>query len=186
MISGSAKGKRLKTLDSILTRPTSDRVKEALFNVLMNCVEDANVLDLFAGTGNLGIEALSRGAKHCTFIDANRACGSLIRENLNNVNFLDKSSVFVNDSFRAIALLRGKKFDLIIMDPPYHKDLIHRVFSGILENDILAKDGLIIAEHSQDDILDERFEELTVIRSKKYGSTVLSVYRYYIGQDDVI
>lgn len=179
VISGSARGHKLKTLKSNLTRPTSDMVKESLFNIIAEYVMDADVLDLFAGTGNLGIEALSRGAASAVFIDKSRECHDVISYNLMHTKLSDRAAVFTADAEAALARLKaeGRKFDLIFIDPPYSKNLAAKALKIIGENGIIKDNGLIVAEHSSNDALPETTGEIQLVRSQRYGDTVLSFYK---------
>ena len=125
VISGSARGRRLGELKGMETRPTTDKVKESLFNIIQFDIEGRRVLDLFGGTGQLGIEALSRGAEHCTFVDQRRDAAALIKENLKATELSDRSRVVQGDSLAFLQSCR-EKFDLIFLDPPYQEDLLER------------------------------------------------------------
>ena len=145
IISGSARGRRLKELQGMDTRPTTDKVKEALFNIIQFDIEGRQVLDLFGGTGQLGLEALSRGAERCTFTDQRREAAALIRENIKACGFQDQTHVVQGD---AISFLSGcrEKFDLIFLDPPYQSDLLDRALETIARFDILREHGIIVCE----------------------------------------
>lgn len=178
MIAGEARGHRLKTLKGSATRPTADRVKEALFNILAPYIEGSEVLDLFAGTGSLGIEALSRGAASAVFVDKSGEACSLIRENLVHTKLQDKSAVLSGDFADALTKLRrdGKKFDIILLDPPYNKNFIQETLKILTNNDIIRDNGILAAEHHAGDRLPEREGELRAMSSRKYGETVLTFY----------
>ena len=141
IISGSARGRRLKELQGMDTRPTTDKVKEALFNIIQFEIEGRRVLDLFGGTGQLGLEALSRGAEHCTFTEQRREAAALIRENIKACGFQDRTHVVQGD---AISFLSGcrEKFDLIFLDPPYQTQLLEQtleLLTGQFTNEVMSE-----------------------------------------------
>ena len=177
VISGTAKGHKLKTVDSVKTRPTSDRVKESIFNIIFSLVPDAYVLDLFAGTGNLGIEALSRGAKECVFIDKSGECSSIIKQNLQHTRLEEQGQVIQKEVAKAIKVLpKDRRFDIIFMDPPYNKNFIPETLKLIVDNDIINKNGIIVAEYDIDDNAPEQVDALKAMRICRYGDTVVSFY----------
>lgn len=182
IIAGDAKGRKLLTPSGRLTRPTSDRVKESLFNILGSRVPDARVLDLFAGTGNLGLEAISRGAQFCIFVDNNKDAVKLVRENIAFLKYEDYCEVYNNDAIIALDILgkRGIRFDIIFLDPPYKKDLIPVLIKKILETDIIEENCIIAAEHDLKDETPEVISGLNRIRSVVYGNTAISFYRKLI------
>jgi 16S rRNA (guanine(966)-N(2))-methyltransferase RsmD len=179
VISGTAKGHKLKTLKSNLTRPTSDRVKESLFNIIAGYVIDADVLDLFAGTGNLGIEALSRGAASAVFVDKSRDCFEIIKDNLTHTKLADRAEILTTDTEAALErfAVEAKRFDLVFLDPPYGKNLAVESLNIIGKNVIIKNNGLIVAEHDIDDELPETVGEIKLVRKQKYRDTVLSFYK---------
>ena len=145
VISGSARGRRLKELQGMETRPTTDKVKESLFNIIQFDIPGRKILDLFGGTGQLGIEALSRGAAHCTFVDQRRDAVRLIKENLNECRLTEQARVVQGDSLAFLTSCR-EKFDVIFLDPPYHTDLMDRALELVTKIDILSENGIIICE----------------------------------------
>ena len=176
VISGKAKGIVLKTPDGMLTRPTADRVKEALFSILQFEIPGAKVLDLFGGTGQLGIEALSRGAKHVVFVDhANTAC-NLIRENLKRTSLTDQAKVVCAD-YASYLKSCTEKYDFIFLDPPYAEDFLENSLKIITEIDILQSGGIIVTERPLGKALDAEFSGYTRSRDYKYGQTLLSLFR---------
>ncbi len=177
VIAGTARGRRLKELQGMDTRPTTDKVKESLFNIIQFEIQDRKVLDLFGGTGQLGIEALSRGSRHCTFVEMRRDALALLKENLKTVNLQDQARVVQGD---AIAFLTSckEKFDVILLDPPYHTDLMDRAVESILRFDILAEHGIMVCETAADRELPPLPEELFEPgRSYRYGQIKLSIFR---------
>jgi len=183
VISGTAKGHKLKTLKGISTRPTSDRVKESLFNIISGMIPGAGVLDIYAGTGSIGIEALSRGADFAVFVDKSNECSRIIRENLVNTKLIDKASVITGDIFITLNKIskNNKKFDIIFLDPPYKKNLVVETLKCIEKNAIIKPEGIIIAEHSFDDGIQEEIGGYKRYRCQKYGITAISFFR---GMDD--
>lgn len=176
VISGSRKGHRLKSPKGLDTRPTQDRIKESLFNILGDIKEDSLVLDLFSGSGSVGIEFLSRGSKECYFIDNSLNSIKTIGYNLDATKFNEKSKVYKNDVFKAIQIL-GKKnmnFHYIFMDPPYRKNLILSVLESICENNLLKNEGIIIIEHESELILDTHIFALNKVDERIYGDKTIT------------
>jgi 16S rRNA (guanine966-N2)-methyltransferase len=179
VISGQAKGHKLKTIDGNSTRPTSDRVKESLFNIITSYILDADVLDLYAGTGNLGIEALSRGAASAVFVDKSRECFEVIKDNLNHTKLENSALVITGEVITTLNKLSmdNKKFDIIFLDQQYNKNLIQETLKVIDKNDIINDNGIVIAEKDVVDIIPEEVGRLKLTRNQKYGDTVLSFYK---------
>lgn len=179
---GSAKGRKLTPPRSNLIRPTCDRVREALFNIIGERIMGSRVLDLFAGTGAIGIECLSRGAASVLFVDQSFEAGRLIEANLRicihrpNAAFvaLNLATVSHLQTLRAYASAQG--FNLVIMDPPYQKNLAHRVLTMVEAADILAEDALIVVEEQRQVMLPEKFSRLTLLDQRRYGETGLWFY----------
>ncbi len=169
IISGIYKGRNLKGFTIDGTRPTMDRVKESLFAIIQNNIKNSVVLDLFAGSGNLGIEALSNGAKYAYFIDYNYEAIKIIKENISNLK-IENCEVLKKDFKKAIDDFskENKKFDIIFLDPPYKTDYIEKSLRLIEKNNLLAKEGLIVCENSSLDkiIYSTNFKD---IKTKKYG-----------------
>ena len=143
VIAGTAKGTKLNSIDDISTRPTLDRVKEPLFSIIQNNIVESNVLDLFAGSGALGIESLSRGAKHCTFCDKSYKSIQMLKENIQKVRMQEKSTI-LNIDYKKCLDEQKEKFDIIFIDPPYKMDIAIDSVKRIIELELLAKDGIII------------------------------------------
>ena len=175
IISGSARGRRLKELQGMDTRPTTDKVKEALFNIIQFDIEGRQVLDLFGGTGQLGLEALSRGAERCTFTDQRREAAALIRENIKACGFQDQTHVVQGD---AISFLSGcrEKFDLVFLDPPYDTGLLEQALQDIAGFDICREHGIIMAESPADAVLPPLAAPYRLYREYRYGRIKLTVY----------
>ena len=176
IISGTSKGRKLVTPRSQSLRPTSDRVKESMFNILQDDIVGKVVLDLFAGTGNLGIEALSRGAKKTIFVEKGRQALRLIQRNLTQFGLEERSEILPKDAIRAIGILkqRGESFDLILMDPPYEKGLIQRTLMKLNSYPIYHKDSILVIEHDRREPIPEMVEGWTLIRQRGIGDTVIS------------
>ena len=176
VITGKAKGISLKTPEGMLTRPTADRVKEALFSIVQFEIPGAKVLDLFGGTGQLGIEALSRGATQAIFVDAREDACKLIRENLKRTKLDQQGTVIRSDYLDYLKRCR-QKFNVIILDPPYAEVFLENALKMITEIDILETDGIIIAEHPNGKELPWDFDGFTRSRDYKYGNTLITLYR---------
>jgi 16S rRNA (guanine(966)-N(2))-methyltransferase RsmD len=178
VIAGSAKGHKLRTLEGMATRPTSDRVKESMFNMLAPYNYDSDILDLFAGSGSLGIEALSRGARTAAFVDRSSECCKIIKDNLAKTKLVEKGQVFEKDFTSAVYdfAARGIKFDIILLDPPYNKNFIQETLKILTNNDIIRDSGILAAEHHIDDSLPEISGELKLTSRKNYGDTAISIY----------
>ena len=176
VITGKARGINLKTPDGLQTRPTTDRVKEALFSVIQFDVPTAKVLDLFGGTGQLGIEALSRGAKRAVFVDESEKACKLIRENLKRTHLEQEGTVLRSDY---LAYLRRctEKFDIILLDPPYAEVFLENALKCITEIDILETGGIIVTERPLGKELPYEFEGYTRSKDYKYGNTLITLYR---------
>jgi 16S rRNA (guanine(966)-N(2))-methyltransferase RsmD len=174
VITGEARGRKLITLEGEDVRPTTDRVKEGMFNIIQFDLEGASVLDLFAGSGQLGIEALSRGAKHCTFVDSANRSVEVVKQNLKSVGFEKRASVFCGDSKMYINLSRDK-FDVALLDPPYNKGVIDEVLPIVAEK--MTENGVIICECALNEEMPENAGEFLKHREYKYGKIKLTVYR---------
>ena len=176
VITGKARGVQLKTPNGDLTRPTADRVKEALFSIINFDIPGACVLDLFGGTGQLGIEALSRGAQRAVFVDAREdACG-LIRENLKRTKLQEQASV-VRSDYMTYLNRTADAFDIIFLDPPYAEAYLENALNRITEIDILRSNGIIITERPLGKALLLEFDGYSRSKDYKYGNTLLTIYR---------
>lgn len=184
VITGKAKGVALKTPDGMLTRPTSDRVKEALFSVIQFDIPCARVLDLFGGTGQLGIEALSRGAKSAVFVDQRREACALIRENLARTK-LDRDGRVVCSDYLQFLHRCKETFDIILLDPPYAEVFLENALKCITEIDILESDGIIVTERPVGKELPYEFDGYTRSKDYKYGKTLITLYRKDAGENEL-
>ncbi len=181
VIAGSAKGRKLLSPAGSRIRPTSDRVKEALFSIIagmLGTLSGISVLDIFAGTGNLGIEALSRGAANAVFIDNHPDSVTLVKKNLQLSGFSDRSRVLCRDAVAALKTLECSDvhFRLVFIDPPYHKDLPEKVLQCLSTSALLAENPVIVAELSAKDPIREEFGPLCQIDRRTYGDTALVFY----------
>lgn len=170
VISGIYKGKKINGFDIMGTRPTMDRVKESLFASIQNYIPNSTCLDLFAGSGSLGIEALSMGAKKCYFVDKNREIYEILTKNLNGIK---GAIAFNNDYEKALSNIK-EKVDIVFLDPPYKMHLIKKVIKKLIELKILNENALIVCEF-EDEKVDFDFE---IIKEKKYGTKNIIIYRY--------
>ena len=175
VITGSARGRRLRELEGLETRPTTDRVKESMFNILQFDVEDSRVLDLFAGTGQLGIEALSRGAAAAVFVEQRRDAAALIRENLKLTGLTDRARV-VNGEALSYLASAGERFDLVFLDPPYAAGLWKPALEAVSRFDILSDHGIIICESAADRLLPTLSSPYEMGREYRYGKIKLTVF----------
>ena len=174
VITGTARGRRLKELQGMETRPTTDKVKESLFSIIQFDIEGRRVLDLFAGTGQLGIEALSRGAAEAVFVDRRPDAVRLVQENLALCGFTDRARVKSGD---ALAYLKsGEKFDLIFLDPPYDTGLLDKALANVVQFDILAEGGIIVCESRREKELPQLPRPYYLLTERSYGKIKLTLY----------
>ena len=171
VISGTARGCRLASPDGIDTRPTADRVKEAMFSIIQAFVHDSDALDLFAGSGGLGIEALSRGASHCDFVEQSARAIAVVTANLEKTRLSDFS--VHKQSAERFLWSCSKKYDLVFLDPPYKKQLCDKALSMLKERKLLAENAIVVCETSCDEEIDSPFE---VYRRSKYGTVKVTVF----------
>ena len=178
IIAGIAKGIRLKTPKGMRTRPTSDRVKESVFGILATAPVDAQVLDLFAGTGNLGLEALSRGAVSAVLVDKNSQSIKIMMENAILTDLAGMAVICREDALQALKRFEaeGKSFDLIFCDPPYNLGLAPKVLQAIESGKVLRDGGIFVLEHSRHEKLSEGLKRIVAYRSEVYGETVVSFF----------
>ncbi len=169
IISGKYKGKKIKGYDIDGTRPTMDRVKESLFGCIQNYIQNSICLDLFAGSGSLGIEALSNGALICYFNDSNKDVVKILKENLKNID----NYVISNKEYNKFLNETNEQFDIIFLDPPYKMNLINKSIDIIIKRNLLKKNGLIICEYETEQINCN----LKLIKEKKYGTKKINVYK---------
>ena len=175
VITGTARGRKLRDLPGLDTRPTTDKVKESIFNIVQFDVEGRKVLDLFAGTGQLGIEALSRGAEKCVFVDQSREAIKIIQENVKTTGFENQSRVAAGDGVSFLTSCR-EKFGLAFLDPPYASDLLDRALLKMSEIDIMTENGIIVCESALDKIMPTLPGPYEKGRDYRYGRIKLTLY----------
>lgn len=174
VITGRAKGSKLITIEGLDTRPTLDRIKVTMFDLIPTSFLGKSCLDIFSGSGALGIEAISRGAQECHFVDQSMECVKVIEENLKHTKCEQFASIHNGDVYKTLEkFAKNKKFDIIIMDPPYNKGHIEKSLKSIIENDLLNDEGLIIVECSAE----EKFEckELEVVKERNLNKVLLYI-----------
>ncbi|MEH7544687.1 16S rRNA (guanine(966)-N(2))-methyltransferase RsmD [Neobacillus vireti] len=178
VVSGICKGRPLKAVPGNTTRPTTDKVKEALFNMIGPYFDGGIGLDLFAGSGGLGIEGLSRGLEKVIFIDRESKAIHVIQENIKACKFEDKSEVYRNDADRALKALikRGISFDYIFLDPPYKKQPLVSLMEKMDDQDLVKTEGIIVCEHSFDVELPQTIGRFNQIKHEKYGIIAVTIY----------
>ena len=179
VIAGIYKGRRLKALEGSSVRPTSDRMRETLFNILAPRIEDARFLDLCAGSGAVGIEALSRGAAHVTFVESSRKVASVISENLRHCGITRDFHFVVRDVLSALKYIayENQQFDIIYFDPPYDSELYSPVLWQIARNNVLTEDGIVIVEHRRQLLLAPNYDDLRPYREIPQSDSCLTFYR---------
>ncbi len=175
VISGSARGRRLKELPGMDTRPTTDKVKESVFNIIQFDIEGRKVLDLFGGTGQMGIEALSRGAQRATIVDNAPAAVKVIHQNLEATGFADAAKVVQSD-WKAFLTTCREKFHVIFLDPPYRGSMLENALETIAAIDILSEHGIIICESPLDKELPDLAEPYEKGREYRYGKIKVTLY----------
>ncbi|MEA4964473.1 MAG: 16S rRNA (guanine(966)-N(2))-methyltransferase RsmD [Oscillospiraceae bacterium] len=176
VITGTARGVRLTTPDGLSTRPTAERIKEALFSAIQFEIEGRSVLDLFAGSGQLGVEALSRGAESAVFVDVGKTPVACIRENLSKTKLEDRATVVQSDYLSYLGICR-RKFGLIFLDPPYDGKMLETALDKIIAFDILSSGGIIVAERPAGKDLDAQYQGYVRSRDYRYGKTLVAIYR---------
>ncbi len=179
VIAGQFKGRKLANLKGRKIRPTSDRIREAVFSILSQKIDNSMVLDLFAGTGALGIESLSRGAAKSVFVDKSKEAMKIINKNIELLKIKDKAEVFLHDAcaISNLKIVFDQKFDLIFMDPPYDKGFIVKAFENAGLLSMMKSNSIIIAEHSIRDNNIEKVAGLDLFDRRTYGETLISFFR---------
>ena len=175
VISGLLKGRNIEGFNIEGTRPTMDRVKESVFSTIQFSIRDSVVLDLFAGSGNLGIEAISNGADKCYFVDNNKEAINTINKNIKTFNIEDKSIVIKDDYMNALNNLKNNKFDIVFLDPPYKDDYIDKAINRLIEYDMLNFKALIICEYDRD--INHEYDSLEEVKTKKYGDKFVTIFK---------
>lgn len=179
VIAGKYRGRKLISPDGQEIRPTTDRVKENVFNLISLKLPGSNFLDLFAGSGGIGIEAISRGSEKTVFVDKSQISIACLKENLEKLKVNEGHIIYCEDSFNIISKLevQNEKFDIIYLDPPYKTGIYQEAIKKIAEADILSEDGIVVSEHSVEDVFSELPESFILLKEKKYGSIVVSIYK---------
>lgn len=179
VISGTARGISLNAPEGMDTRPTTDRVKENLFNMIQHEIRGKTVLDLFSGSGALAIETLSRGAVEAVMVEPDKRCYTVISENLKRTRLESHARILRTTAEAGVQQLKreGKRFDLVLMDPPYRQGWVLATLTQLTEAEILQPDVLVVVEHEAVDPSPERIGRLVRVQEKKYGRTALSLYR---------
>jgi len=176
VISGKARGTRLMTIEGKNTRPTTDRIKESLFNLIQFDIPGQRVLDLYAGSGALGIEAASRGAEEVVLVERHRPCHKVIEANLEKCHFEDVVKLVKSDV--STALISLSNFDVILMDPPYERDMVERTLEQIVDHEVINPEGLVVIEHERGLEMASEVKGLSLQSTRNYGITGISIYRY--------
>ncbi|SHE60496.1 16S rRNA (guanine(966)-N(2))-methyltransferase RsmD [Clostridium fallax] len=179
IIAGKARGRKLLSPDTYETRPTLDRVKESMFSIIQGYIPDATVIDVFAGTGSLGLEAASRGAKEVFLVDKSPVTFPNLKKNIENLKFQDFCHALHTDAYSALKSLadKGKKFDVIFIDPPYLKDMIPEAVKIIEDRNILQEDGIIVTKIDTSEEIFQGTEKIKLYDTRKYGNTTVCFYR---------
>lgn len=180
IIAGKARGRKLLSPEGLATRPTLDRVKESMFSIIQNKIRDAVVLDQFAGTGSLGLEAASRGAKECHLIDMGDDTYDKLRKNIETLKFQDFCKSYKGDSFKMLKEFGQKNmvFNLVFIDPPYAREMIPPSLELIKNLNLLHKDGVIVTKIDSCEEPCEGYEDLKLVDKRKYGNTTICFYQY--------
>ncbi len=173
VISGQARGLKLAAPEGLDTRPTSDRVKESMFNIISPYLPAENILDLFSGSGALGIEALSRASKHGVFVEADRSALKILNQNLERSRQIQKAEVFSGDAFTYLSRT-NEKFDIIFLDPPYNRGILTRAVEEIAKKSILATGGILVCESEIGGEVPPS-EDFEILKSAKYGKTMVYI-----------
>lgn len=176
VITGTARGRKLKEPEGMEIRPTTDRVKEALFSVIQFEIEGRRVLDLFGGTGQMGIEALSRGAAHCTFVELRKDAAAIIRENLETTRLADRATVLQGD-YLAFLTRNQEKFDFIFLDPPYGSGMLEKAMETITTIDNVTENGIIVCENGSNSGWPVVLEPYRIQKEYRYGKIRIALYR---------
>jgi RNA methyltransferase, rsmD family len=177
---GTLKNRKIKSREGRETRPTLERIKEAIFSIIGDKITKTKFLDLYSGTGNMAIEALSRGAERAIMIEQDKEALRIIIENINNLKLDNQCRAYKNDVLRAIEILdrKNEKFDIIFMDPPYKENITEETIIKISESNILNKDGIIISEHSIYEKLGNKIGKFVKYDERDYNKKIISFYRY--------
>ena len=178
--SGTLKNRKIKSREGKETRPTLERIKEAIFSIIGDKITDARFLDLYSGTGNMAIEALSRGAERAVMIEQDKEALRIIIENVNDLKLDGKCRAYKNDVFRAVEILgrKNEKFDIIFLDPPYKENISTKTIEKISEENLLERDGIIISEHSTYEKMADKIGNFVKYDERDYNKKVISFYKF--------
>jgi len=180
IIAGKYKGFKLKQFEGKEIRPTPGKVREAVFDILGTDTINSDFLDLFAGTGAMGIEAFSRGARSVTFVDKNKRAIDLIKSNLTKIYCSDFSNIIKSNYLNALGKMETvqKTYDIIFIDPPYKQDCALKVMMNIDKSQIIKENSIILLQHHVDEKIGSNFKNMVLTKEKKYGSTIVSIFNY--------
>ena len=181
VVSGTARGCKLQPVPGMNTRPTTDRVKENVFNLIQDHVRGAEVLDLFAGTGQLGIEALSRGAAHCDFVEHNKTAYGIVSKNVESARVKAKTALHRTEAAEFVSKAGRERYDVIFLDPPYGGVILENALKQIETFDILSVNGIIICESAVEDRFSHGF---AVVRERRYGATMITILQRQSGETE--
>ena len=178
IITGIAKGRKIKAPFGMDTRPTLDRVKESVFDILSGKISGKKILDLFAGTGNLGLESISRGALSCIFVESSRDTYKILEDNVTSLGFGDKSILYNKDSFTSLKLFHNNNiaFDVIFLDPPYGKGYVEKSLNIIDKLNLLNDNAIIVCEYDEKDLIPDTIGNIKAYRTEKYGRVKISFF----------
>ncbi|GAE91760.1 16S rRNA (guanine(966)-N(2))-methyltransferase [Gracilibacillus boraciitolerans JCM 21714] len=180
VIAGEYKGNKIKSVPNQLTRPTGDKIKESLFQMIGPFFNGGSCLDLFAGSGALAIEAISRGMETAILVDIQPKAISIIYQNVNHLHIEEKVEVYRNDAFKALKAIkkRGIQFDVIFLDPPYHKISYNELLVSIISMNIVRDHGMIVCEHDPNTLLVNEFEDFIILKYEEYNNTTaITIYQ---------
>lgn len=180
IITGYAKGKKLKAPEGLTTRPTADRIKESVFNIISPNIFDSNVLDLFAGTGGLGLECVSRGCRNCTFVEKDKKAFKILDQNIKSLRCDDKVKYYNMDSFLFLKKYSNlnNTYDIVFLDPPYFGNLIEKSINEIYNLNLLSENGIIISEYDTKEKMPEYIASINRYRDVNYGRTTVSFWNF--------
>ncbi|MDD7793753.1 16S rRNA (guanine(966)-N(2))-methyltransferase RsmD [Clostridium sp. 'White wine YQ'] len=180
IIAGKAKGRKILSPATYETRPTLDRVKESMFSIIQNYLIDATVVDVFAGTGSLGLEAASRGAKEVFLVDKSPVTFPILKQNIENLKFDDFCHALNKDAYAALNFLadKNKVFDIIFIDPPYLKDMIPKALEIVKEKNMLHPEGIVVTKIDTSEEICDGYKDIKLVDTRKYGNTTVCLYKY--------
>ena len=178
IITGSARGTKLVTLEGLETRPTAERTKEAVFSMLQFDIEGRKVLDLFSGSGQMALEALSRGAESAVMLDKSKEAVNIINKNAEKTRLAHKCKIYCADAFDYLKKNKGEKFDIVFIDPPYALKLVEKALGALINNDILKPTSIVVCESAEADVLSDSAlkDKFEVFKSGKYGVAYVNIF----------